>query len=244
MIPASLRRTPSSMRRIMRELEQELARLFEEARPELENIVDSRALAEPEELDPQAGERIGRVIELRILEPGRRLVEAAQAKAYRAGVARSAQLLKRIGIDAALGTIPTDRLVLAALDQRSLAALKGITDEMSKTIMQELTDGAIRGENPNDIARRISAAVDEVGIVRARTMARTETMYAIGQAEEQRYRQHGIAQVEWLATPDPGRRTCDDCAALDGKKYPLDDHPKRPLHPNCRCDLLPVVEDP
>lgn len=244
MIPASLRRTPSSMRRIMRELEKELARLFEEARTELESLVDSRALAEPEELDPQAGERIGRVIEYRILRPGRSLVEEAQSKAYRAGVARSAQLLKRIGIDAALGTIPTDRLVLAALEQRSLSALKGITDEMSKTIMQELTDGAIRGEHPNDVARRISAAVDEVGIVRARTMARTETMYAIGQAEEQRYRQHGIAQVEWLATPDPGRRTCDACAALDGKRYPLDDHPPRPLHPNCRCDLLPVVEDP
>lgn len=242
-VTATMRRTPSSVRRVMRELEKALVALFEDARPELVALAEGRALAEPEELDPGAGDRIGRVIEARILDPAVARLEDADLRAYHAGIARSQQLLKRAGIDAKLGLMPTDRRVIAALDQRSVAALKGITDELSKQVMSILTDGAIRGVGPEDLAREISKAVDGIGIARARTMARTEVMYAVGQAEEQRYRQHGIARVQWLATPDASGRTCDRCAALDGEVFPVDDHPPRPLHPNCRCDLLPVLED-
>ena len=38
------------------------------------------------------------------------------------------------------------------------------------------------------------------------------------------------------------KRTCMGCAALSGKIYPLDNHPPRPLHPRCRCVLVPETD--
>ncbi len=55
-----------------------------------------------------------------------------------------------------------------------------------------------------------------------------------------------VKKVEWSATLEPGfkqtgRGTCLRCAGLDGRKYPVDDHPECPLHIRCRCVLLPVT---
>ena len=61
-----------------------------------------------------------------------------------------------------------------------------------------------------------------------------------------------VSGKEWIIAQD---EICDDCVALDGVVVDLDepfpdgagDGP--PLHPNCRCDVLPVLieqteEDP
>lgn len=39
-----------------------------------------------------------------------------------------------------------------------------------------------------------------------------------------------------------GRGTCLRCAGLDGNEYELDKHPPIPLHPRCRCTLLPKAK--
>lgn len=39
-----------------------------------------------------------------------------------------------------------------------------------------------------------------------------------------------------------GRGTCLRCAGLDGNEYKLDEHPPIPLHPRCRCVLLPKTK--
>ena len=49
-----------------------------------------------------------------------------------------------------------------------------------------------------------------------------------------------ITGVEILSTLDG--RTCPVCASLDRKRYKLgESHPSLPLHPRCRCVLLPVT---
>lgn len=49
-----------------------------------------------------------------------------------------------------------------------------------------------------------------------------------------------ITGVEILSTLDG--RTCPICASLDRKRYKLgESHPSLPLHPRCRCVLLPVT---
>jgi len=55
------------------------------------------------------------------------------------------------------------------------------------------------------------------------------------------YKKHGVAEVEWLAALD--ERTCDECDDLNGKKFPIDEVPNCPLHPTCRCVLLPVIAE-
>ena len=49
-----------------------------------------------------------------------------------------------------------------------------------------------------------------------------------------------IAGVRWLTAFD--KRTCMRCAYLGGKLYPLDNHPECPLHPRCRCVLIPETD--
>ncbi len=49
-----------------------------------------------------------------------------------------------------------------------------------------------------------------------------------------------VQGVEWLASLD--RRTCPACSALDGQRWKLDKVTIRPpVHPVCRCRLIPVV---
>lgn len=50
-------------------------------------------------------------------------------------------------------------------------------------------------------------------------------------------------EVEWAIVDD--RQTCEDCLDLAGRTYPLADlvtgnAPTPPLHPNCRCFILPI----
>ena len=77
----------------------------------------------------------------------------------------------------------------------------------------------------------------------AEAMARTVTMHTYNTANAEVYRENAdlLSSVKWCATLDMD--TCEDCAALDGQEWPLDeDHPEPPYHPNCRCVLTPQVK--
>lgn len=79
---------------------------------------------------------------------------------------------------------------------------------------------------------------------RAEMIARTETAFADVQGNLDAYKQAGIEAKEWKASQD----ACDECENLEGVIVPIDeDFPDDggdgpPLHPNCRCDVLPVVQ--
>ena len=78
---------------------------------------------------------------------------------------------------------------------------------------------------------------------RADMIARTETARADAQGNLAGYKASGqVESKEWLTAPD----CCDECQEIDGEIVGLDetfstgdDGP--PLHPNCRCSVLPVL---
>lgn len=98
---------------------------------------------------------------------------------------------------------------------------------------------------------------------RADLLARTFTIWNYGEATVMRYRDAGIEQLEWGVTQDD--LTCEFCGSMEGAIVGVGDsfadagvtmagedwsertytprydteHP--PLHPRCRCVLLPVV---
>jgi SPP1 gp7 family putative phage head morphogenesis protein len=81
---------------------------------------------------------------------------------------------------------------------------------------------------------------------RAETVARTESAKADVAGNLNAYRESGQVEAKrWLAAPD----CCDECQDLDGETVDIDeDFPGDagdgpPLHPNCRCDVLPVLSD-
>lgn len=76
----------------------------------------------------------------------------------------------------------------------------------------------------------------------ARRMARTILAGLANDAKDQFYKDNAdvVLGVEWLDTLDG--RTCFGCASLSRQQWKVDEpHPIPPLHPNCRCVLLPVT---
>lgn len=83
---------------------------------------------------------------------------------------------------------------------------------------------------------------------RALVIARTETAYADVQGNIEAYRQSGVVSgKQWIT----GEGCCDLCDELDGTVVGLDEQfdsdgesvDGPPLHPNCRCDVLPVLTE-
>ena len=80
---------------------------------------------------------------------------------------------------------------------------------------------------------------------RAEMIARTETARADIQGSLAGYKASGlVSQKQWLTAPG----CCDDCQELDGTvvgiddEFPNDGGDGPPLHPRCRCAVLPVLD--
>jgi SPP1 gp7 family putative phage head morphogenesis protein len=126
---------------------------------------------------------------------------------------------------------------------RAFNELKGVTDAMDQQISRELASGVAEGINPKQMAKRINDRVDKIGLTRARTLARTETIRAHHVATVQEYRNWSVEGVkvkaEWETAGD--ERVCPICLALEDRTYtPNEIEPMIPRHPNCRCLALPV----
>lgn len=127
---------------------------------------------------------------------------------------------------------------------RVFSELRGVTAAMDTQISRVLAEGMLQGLGAREIARNIVNAV-EMSIGRATTMARTEIIRAHHLANVNEYRQYGIEEVEvkaeWSTVGD--ERVCPLCEEKDGKIYPLDIvEGLIPLHPNCRCMVLPALK--
>lgn len=79
---------------------------------------------------------------------------------------------------------------------------------------------------------------------RATVIARTETARADVEGNLTGYRELGVEKKQWITAP----ACCDACHELDRLVVEINaEFPGgvqgAPLHPNCRCDVLPVTED-
>lgn len=173
--------------------------------------------------------------------------------AYKRGIQQAGQQLRKQGVtvemswvdNAFFRPVHADRAGL--LYTRAFQDLKGITDEMDKVISRILTQGIIDGRSPRELARLINKKVDSIGIRRSRAIARTEIVAAHAEASLNAFEEAGVegvsAEVEFSTAGDD--RVCPDCEALNGKIFTIQESRGIiPVHVNCRCAWLPVVEDP
>ena len=73
---------------------------------------------------------------------------------------------------------------------------------------------------------------------RPNMIARTETVRLANLGLIDTYKEQGIKQVRWLAAVSD--RTCDQCMALDGQVFDINEVSPPPAHVDCRCSLLSV----
>ncbi len=115
----------------------------------------------------------------------------------------------------------------------------GNLDELQQTLNDGLIDCVVSGKKTSELKKLLMERFN-VSYHRAQTITRTEIAHIETQAAKDRYKSYGIQQVEILADTDS--RTCDICARLDHKIISINDKMPIPVHPNCRCCIIPVID--
>ncbi len=114
---------------------------------------------------------------------------------------------------------------------------------LALNLKNTLTDSLIRGKSAAETASALAKQTD-VSFRSAARLVRTETNRFHNEGAMRAYAEAGIEYYEFVVTHDV--RTCDECAALDGKRFRLDEKEPGvnfpPLHPNDRCTT--VAYDP
>lgn len=136
---------------------------------------------------------------------------------------------------------------LGLLYTRNFEDLKGITQAMGSKISSVLTQGLAEGRGLRDVARQLNKAVDEIGIRRARMLARTEIIRSHYEASLNAFQQAGVEGVDILAevlTAGDGK-VCAECGRLAAAgPYTIEQaRGLIPAHPNCRCSAQPSFKD-
>lgn len=129
------------------------------------------------------------------------------------------------------------------LGARTYMDLKGATTAMATTMSRTLADGMAQGKNPLVIARELNKNIEGIGKVRARTIARTETIRAHAEGQLDALEKLGIEEVgvmvEWSTAGD--NLVCPLCEDLNGMVLKINEaHAIIPRHPNCRCCWIPA----
>lgn len=129
------------------------------------------------------------------------------------------------------------RAVEAELRARAVEVGGWVADTMWEGVQVALGEGRLVHEGPRALAKRIEAEFGR-NRVDALRIARTELNWSFNKSALKGMKAAGIKEREFSAFPDAD----DECAEHDGEVYPVgSEEAVPPLHPNCRCALLPVV---
>lgn len=137
-------------------------------------------------------------------------------------------------------------------------------DDTLTALNNTLAEGIQAGEGLGELKKRVSSVYTDIDGYRSERIARTETLKASNASSVDAYRQTGfVTQKAWYVNPD----ACEQCLEFDGKTVGLDDSflgigesytitddegnetvytndydtiEQPPLHPNCRCGVIPV----
>lgn len=153
--------------------------------------------------------------------------------------------------------------ILNAAEKRK-GVIVQINAHTRKLVRQAISQGIEEGFHANEIRteiRRIFAVAvkEDIGYYRANRIARTEAIWAFNEGTVEGWRQSNVVTAKrWWTAQD--ERTCPYCSPMHDKVISLGDnffnkgdefqgitfsyedinHP--PLHPHCRCSLLPILE--
>lgn len=111
--------------------------------------------------------------------------------------------------------------------------------KVAAAIRQTIAQGLVQGETLRTIRNRI---IDnfEATAKNAAVIARTEAMRGYNYGAREALRQAGLQEFEFRAFD----QSCPQCNPLDGQVFSLTDAENTPpIHPNCRCQMVPVTSD-
>lgn len=135
---------------------------------------------------------------------------------------------------------PADDTLLAELMKGCGTYLQNWANDLQEKAAKQIDIGIKTGESVEQIGTRITTAIN-ASKSRGVLIARTELMRAFNRAAEDRYTKAGFG-MRWVTAYDP--EVCEQCVVMEnihgtGILEPND--PRPPLHPNCRCTIVPVL---
>lgn len=119
-------------------------------------------------------------------------------------------------------------------------------EALAQTLQNEIANGLIRGEDYRTMSRILQQKFENTSQKQAERLVFTEDTYLSNEAKIRPFeRNAAYTHYEYLCVED--HRTCETCRALSGQTFEIS---KRnaglnfpPIHPWCRCTVMPVVED-
>ena len=112
------------------------------------------------------------------------------------------------------------------------------TNKLATSVQDKVTDLLVLGKTPQQVKREIREEFD-VSYRVADRLIRTEASHIFNEASIERYANAGVQQVEILVEVD----CCDECSELATGSYNVNEAPILPIHPNCRCCYIPVIDE-
>jgi HK97 family phage portal protein len=167
------------------------------------------------------------------------------------GLEEGYRLAATMGLDVSFQM--SDPAVQAWLAQRA-NLLSVVSDDIFEEIRGLLRQGLDAGQSTEELAQAIRELYNELGDARSMTIARTESAGAINAGQLDAYRKSGVKKKRWLTARDEKVRPSHAAAAAQGA-IPMEQAfvnglvaPHQAGAPadeviNCRCTLVPVVED-
>ena len=134
-----------------------------------------------------------------------------------------------------------NELALAWIAKRSLAMAVMVNGTTKSQLRPILATALAEGKGVPKVVKELSQFYVAQYRWRAPLVARTEMIAAHNEGSLQRYEVDGVEKSEFYAALD--ERTCDECMDFHGQVMPTTEaHGMIPVHPQCRCTWIPVVE--
>jgi len=187
-------------------------------------------------------------------------------KFTKVGAALHAELVKTVGEDVyqeiimaspkkeiGIGFDVFDPKISAYLAEKTMKFAVSINRTTDNQLRESLVQGVTAGETMVKLTSRVQTVFHYAETYRNERIARTEVLSSYNYASQAAYVDAGIEKNEWLATKDS--RVRDSHAALDGQIRKIGEEFSNGLVApgdisgpaneviNCRCTLLPVVDD-
>jgi SPP1 gp7 family putative phage head morphogenesis protein len=131
----------------------------------------------------------------------------------------------------------------AAIANQNWAGMKysdriwGNAADFNSRVMSDIESMVIGGKSPDQLKKKLMEDFTSK-FYEADRLIRTEASHAYNSAALESYKKAGCQFIDYLAEAD----CCEICEPYSGQRFPIDDVPVIPVHPNCRCTYLPVVE--
>lgn len=213
------------------------------------------------ELERKFGRELGKAFDeqLQALLPDNATDEQVRAAVYqvtatsdgvRAVLRQSLEQSSSLGVSVALDTLEQigmgfDWTLAHAKAARfasnySFELVQGINTTTQTRLQTAINDWFKEPTTIGDLQKELAPTF---GKQRARTIAATETTRAAAEGSKIGYQESGVvSEVEIRNAND--ERVCPICGPLGGTKTPLNGGKHPPYHVNCRCWIVPVVQEP